>query len=697
MATFKLRQGVDCEKKLEPAGETQFLSIVLFTDNASAMASCVAIARCFSLFSLKSKKDNNNNESLNVQVEIAVKQHQSLRHVGRQKNICRTMSTELISTCDDIVGLQDRPQIELARKAKLHVDSLSKDVLSEQYVAVVLPGGQPGSNNLAADECAGQVLRRHEAAGAIVAAICAALIALVAHGVAKGGTLTAYPAVKDQITAGGYTYSEDNVCVYNNVVTSRGPGVDVTIAGLQDRPQIELARKANLHVDSLSKDVLGEQYVAVVLPGGQPGSNNLAAGILCFLSSLLTGYVCGRMPFLLLTVFCACVSFIPCLSWWYFTLFILSGLFSVTFSVVFAYVANSTERHERGTECRLIATFTASLALGAYLSSVYSENAVVLLATCISALDMLFIAVCVPESLKPFAGGECSDGGAAGHSASGRVSLLKIKGKDPLFVLRFLRDHLTVLRLCAIVFLTEASQFSCFFVYPRLVVGFSPEAIALFVGVLQTGFLRVYNNVVTRRVDARLKRGCFILAVLFLFLTTTCSAQSGEPNSPADAKTNVPMTFKEYTDFKTSLVLGEVHTAIATSDVLEKRIASAIQASRYDGLLFWLALNATLCCLGMTVAGLLLLLIHNIWKISEDLQRLTPRISVIEQDLTTLTANVATLTANVATLSNNMDTRFANLDTRLIEFSHILTNAVIPRISALEQAAVPAGADESME
>uniref|UniRef100_A0A914HFH0 D-lactate dehydratase n=1 Tax=Globodera rostochiensis TaxID=31243 RepID=A0A914HFH0_GLORO len=123
-----------------------------------------------------------------------------------------------------IAGLQDQPQIELARKAKLHVDALFKDVLSEQYAAVVLPGGQPGSNNLAADERVGQVLRRHEAAGAIVAAICAAPIALVAHGVAKGGTLTAYPAVKDKITAGGYTYSEDNVCVYNNVVTSRGPG-----------------------------------------------------------------------------------------------------------------------------------------------------------------------------------------------------------------------------------------------------------------------------------------------------------------------------------------------------------------------------------------------------------------------------------------------------------------------------------------
>lgn len=46
------------------------------------------------------------------------------------------------------------------------------------------------------DKRVGEVLLRHEAAGKIVAAICAAPIALVAHGVAKQGTFTAYPAVK---------------------------------------------------------------------------------------------------------------------------------------------------------------------------------------------------------------------------------------------------------------------------------------------------------------------------------------------------------------------------------------------------------------------------------------------------------------------------------------------------------------------
>src|SRR4051812_7793983 len=98
--------------------------------------------------------------------------------------------------------------------------------------------------------------------------------------------------------------------------------------------------------------------------------------------------MCGRKQFLLLTVFCTCIP-IPCLKispWWYFTLFTLSGFFSVTFTVVLAYVADITEPRERTTACGLVsATFAASLitspALGAWLSRKYSDETVVLVAT----------------------------------------------------------------------------------------------------------------------------------------------------------------------------------------------------------------------------------------------------------------------------------------------------------------------------
>ncbi|PSN56329.1 Hippocampus abundant transcript 1 protein [Blattella germanica] len=120
-------------------------------------------------------------------------------------------------------------------------------------------------------------------------------------------------------------------------------------------------------------------------------------GLLSFLSAPLIGAlsdVWGRKFFLLITVFFT----------WFFAMISISGVFAVTFSVVFAYVADVTEEQERSLAYGLVsATFAASMvispALGAYMMDAYSENLVVALATAIAILDVFFILVAVPESL----------------------------------------------------------------------------------------------------------------------------------------------------------------------------------------------------------------------------------------------------------------------------------------------------------
>ncbi|KAL8203401.1 UNVERIFIED_CONTAM: Hippocampus abundant transcript 1 protein [Gekko kuhli] len=77
-------------------------------------------------------------------------------------------------------------------------------------------------------------------------------------------------------------------------------------------------------------------------------------GFLSFMSAPLIGAlsdVWGRKSFLLVTVFFTCVP-IPLMKispWWYFAMISVSGIFSVTFSVIFAYVADITQEHERST------------------------------------------------------------------------------------------------------------------------------------------------------------------------------------------------------------------------------------------------------------------------------------------------------------------------------------------------------------
>merc|ERR1711936_1571536 len=132
-------------------------------------------------------------------------------------------------------------------------------------------------------------------------------------------------------------------------------------------------------------------------------------GFLSFLSAPLVGAlsdIWGRKPFLLITVFftCAPIPLMKLNSWWYFATISISGVFAVTFSVVFAYVADVTDEADRSAAYGLVsATFAASLvtspALGAYLEQMYNESVVVVVATIVAILDVLFIIFAVPESL----------------------------------------------------------------------------------------------------------------------------------------------------------------------------------------------------------------------------------------------------------------------------------------------------------
>jgi len=131
-----------------------------------------------------------------------------------------------------VAGLQDEKTIKCAQGTSLNVDRLLKQVVDMDFDAVILPGGEPGSQNLAKCKRVGEILRRHEKNGKIVAAICSAPLALASHGIGKtckcgngkDCIITSYPSVQQQIVDAGYDYSVKNVCVCNNIVTSRGPG-----------------------------------------------------------------------------------------------------------------------------------------------------------------------------------------------------------------------------------------------------------------------------------------------------------------------------------------------------------------------------------------------------------------------------------------------------------------------------------------
>uniref|UniRef100_A0A667Z4N9 Hippocampus abundant transcript 1 protein-like n=1 Tax=Myripristis murdjan TaxID=586833 RepID=A0A667Z4N9_9TELE len=208
-------------------------------------------------------------------------------------------------------------------------------------------------------------------------------------------------------------------------------------------------------------------------------------GLLSFMSAPLIGAlsdVWGRRPFLLVTVFftCAPIPLMRLSPWWYFAMISMSGAFSVTFSVIFAYVADVTEERERSTAYGLVsATFAASLvtspAIGAYLSAWYGDSLVVLLASLIALADICFILLAVPESLPDKM--RLNTWGAP----------ISWEQADPFASLRKVGQDSTVLLICITVFLSylpEAGQYSSFFLYLRQVINFSSTTIAVFIGVV---------------------------------------------------------------------------------------------------------------------------------------------------------------------------------------------------------------------
>uniref|UniRef100_T1JE98 Major facilitator superfamily (MFS) profile domain-containing protein n=1 Tax=Strigamia maritima TaxID=126957 RepID=T1JE98_STRMM len=253
-------------------------------------------------------------------------------------------------------------------------------------------------------------------------------------------------------------------------------------------------------------------------------------GLLSFLSAPLIGAlsdVWGRKFFLVITVFftCAPIPLMKINTWWYFAMISISGVFAVTFSVVFAYVADVTEEQDRSSAYGLVmlaalplqtaalpvaplplhsgatkfatfklkvsATFAASLvtspALGAYLGSIYSDNLVVALATAIAILDVFFILVAVPESL-PEKVRPSSWGAPISWEQADPFSALRKVGKDK-----------TILMLCVTVFLSylpEAGQYSCFFVYLRLVIATFIAVIGVLSVIAQTAQLSLLMRTV---------------------------------------------------------------------------------------------------------------------------------------------------------------------------------------------------------
>jgi len=155
-------------------------------------------------------------------------------------------------------GLQPGP-VTSARNVRVLPDTTIDTVNADGFDMIILPGGQPGTDNLNSDPRIHRLLADFQAADKLIGAICAAPIILAAAGLLSGKRVTAYPTYSSKLN--GALYEERAVVSDGNIMTSQGPGSAINFAlaivsRLLGEQAGDTVRKAMLvHDDAHDRDV----------------------------------------------------------------------------------------------------------------------------------------------------------------------------------------------------------------------------------------------------------------------------------------------------------------------------------------------------------------------------------------------------------------------------------------------------------
>jgi len=137
-------------------------------------------------------------------------------------DILRRAGIEVISA-----GLDSQP-VRASRGVMLIPDMSLEAAMQHEFDMIVLPGGQPGTNNLKADARIISLLKRMSMQDKYVTAICAAPSVLAVAGLLDGKQATGYPGTLDSFT--GIKQQSATVVTDGKLITSRGPGTAMDFA-----------------------------------------------------------------------------------------------------------------------------------------------------------------------------------------------------------------------------------------------------------------------------------------------------------------------------------------------------------------------------------------------------------------------------------------------------------------------------------
>jgi 4-methyl-5(b-hydroxyethyl)-thiazole monophosphate biosynthesis len=131
--------------------------------------------------------------------------------------------------CDVItISISGSREVTSKRGVVVMADKLFEEVDYEAADMIVLPGGQPGADNLNTHAGLKKNIIRFNDGGKLVAAICAAPLVLGSSGILKGKRATCFPGTESKLT--GAVTTGNAVEVDGNIITGKGPGAALSFS-----------------------------------------------------------------------------------------------------------------------------------------------------------------------------------------------------------------------------------------------------------------------------------------------------------------------------------------------------------------------------------------------------------------------------------------------------------------------------------
>lgn len=125
----------------------------------------------------------------------------------------------------EMISIDNCDYVTSSHNVTLKMDKHLSDIDKNAADIIILPGGMPGTTNLANCEQLTEMIKSYNAAGKRIAAICAAPTVFGGLRLLNGKKAICYPGMEEKLTGAVVTVEE--VVTDGNITTSRGLGTAI--------------------------------------------------------------------------------------------------------------------------------------------------------------------------------------------------------------------------------------------------------------------------------------------------------------------------------------------------------------------------------------------------------------------------------------------------------------------------------------